>query len=450
MPQLFGTDGVRGVANRDLTPEFALALGRAAGTRLWEEAPTDGAPPRVVLGRDTRISGPMLQQALAAGLCSTGIEVLDAGVFPTAGVAWLIRQLGASAGAVISASHNPAPDNGIKFFTADGYKYSEAREEAIEALLDQKEDAGPRPPGDQVGACAPLPWASESYLDYLAGLVTGSLEGWRVAVDGAHGAAYRLGPDLLRRLGAEVIALGAEPDGVNINRDCGSTHPQALMQAVQKQGAHLGLAFDGDSDRLLAVDEAGHLVDGDQLLHIFARHLQEQGQLEGAAVVVTVMSNLGLEVDLGQRGIDCVRTPVGDRHVLLGMLERGAILGGEQSGHIIFLQHASTGDGLVTAAMLLAVLRESQATLGQLAADMPRFPQVLINVPVGDGRAFQGNQRLQEAVTRAEGAFSGQGRIVVRPSGTEPLVRVMAEGENQEETEKIGQSLARLIGEELG
>lgn len=450
MPRLFGTDGVRGLANRELTPEFALALGRAAGARLWEEMPPGHDRPRVVLGRDTRISGPMLQQALAAGLCSTGAEVLDAGVFPTAGVAWLIRELGASAGAVISASHNPAPDNGIKFFTAEGYKYSEAREEAIEDLLEREEDAGPRPPGDRVGACTPLPRAEESYLDYLASLVPGSLAGWRVAVDAANGAAFRLGPDLLRRLGAEVIAMGAEPDGVNINRDCGSTHPQALMQAVREQGARLGLAFDGDADRLLAVDEQGNLVDGDQLLHIFARYLEERGQLQAAAVVVTVMSNLGLEVDLGQRGIACVRTPVGDRHVLLEMLERGAILGGEQSGHIIFLQHASTGDGLVTAAMLLSVLRESGSTLGQLAAEMPRFPQVLINVPVSDGRSFQGNQRLQEAVVRAEEAFSGQGRIVVRPSGTEPLVRVMAEGEDQAEVERIGQELAGLIGEELG
>lgn len=449
MPKYFGTDGVRGVANRDLTPEFALALGRAAGMLLQESYPAPGERPSVVVGRDTRVSGTMLQQALAAGLTSVGVDVLDAGIFPTPGVSWLTRELGAASGAVISASHNPAPDNGIKFFTADGFKYTERQEEQIEDLLEQ-ENPGPRPEGGEVGTYRPLPRAEERYLDYLAGLVPAPLEGWRVAVDGANGAAYRLGPDLLRRLGAQVVPLGDQPDGLNINQGCGSTEPEALMRAVAGQGAHLGVAFDGDADRLLAVDEQGNLVDGDQLLHLFARYLNDRGQLDASTVVVTVMSNLGLEVDLEERGLACVRTPVGDRHVLTEMLERGAVLGGEQSGHIIFLRHVSTGDGLVTAAMLLSALQEWGEPLSRLAADMPQFPQVLINVKVPNPKGFNGNSRLQEAVAQAEEAFSGRGRIVVRPSGTEPKVRVMVEGEDRKEAEEIGEGLAQAIREELG
>ena len=440
MGAMFGTDGVRGVANQDLTPELALQVGRAGAYVLAQKHP--GAP--LVIGRDTRISGDMLEAALVAGICSAGVRVLRAGVLPTPAVAYLARALGAAGGVVISASHNPVADNGIKFFGPDGFKLPDFVEEEIESLVNCRE-AIPLPVGPEVGCCSEVPEAGSRYLDFLKEKAPVDLGGLKVVADCANGAASGVLPALLRELGADVLPLFHRPNGVNINAACGSIYPQALREAVLSCGADLGLACDGDADRLIAVDERGNIVDGDQIMVICGRDLKAEGRLKKNTVVVTVMSNLGLHLAFRQDGIQVLETRVGDRYVLEELLKTGATFGGEQSGHILFLDDHTTGDGLLTALKLLAVVVKRGAALSELAAQMERFPQLLKNVPVADKQKVMASPFLQEAIRRQEQRLNGQGRILVRPSGTEPLIRVMAEGRDPDQLHLIVRELVQVI-----
>jgi phosphoglucosamine mutase len=444
MARLFGTDGVRGVANADLTPELAFRLGRAHASRTL-----GCGRPRLVVGKDTRLSSDMLEAAYVSGACSVGADVLCAGVLPTPGVAWLIGRYAAQGGAMISASHNPAPDNGIKLFDSRGFKLPDEEEEQIESLLEGP-DRLPRPTGEGLGRPLHLEEeAREQYLEFVAANA-GSLAGLKVVLDCAHGAAYLAGPQLFRRLGAEVVVLHDQPDGSNINRGCGSTHPAALQEAVRGLEADLGLAFDGDADRCLAVDSRGRLVDGDPMLLIFANWLKEAGRLNGHLVVATVMSNFGLEEALRRRGIEMARAPVGDRYVLAEMLARGGVLGGEQSGHIIFLDRNTTGDGLLTGALLASIVAASGRGLHELAADLERRPQKLVNVPARHKDRLSQDEEIAAAVARVEERLRHRGRVLVRPSGTEPLVRVMAEGPDAGELDEVISQLSQIIQERLG
>jgi len=443
MGRLFGTDGVRGVANVDLTPELAFRLGRAAAHVLT----TDGSG-RFLLGRDTRLSGPMLEAALTAAICSAGGIVLNGGILPTPAVAYLTRHLGAAAGVVISASHNPVEDNGIKFFARDGFKLPDAVEDAIEAVLD-REDLR-RAAGLQVGRVEEIPDATDVYVDHVASLATGSLAGLRIVVDCAYGAACRTVPALWDQVGATVIPINAEPDGARINVRCGSTNPEVLRQAALQHGADVGFSHDGDADRVIAVDETGRIVDGDAILGVCAMHLHAQGRLPRSTVVATVMSNLGLEIALTRAGITLDRTRVGDRYVLERMRELGVTLGGEQSGHIIFLDHATTGDGAVTAMQLVNAMLESGRRLSELAAPIERFPQVLLNVPVADRSLAADHPAIRAAVADARRALGHRGRVLVRPSGTEPVVRVMVESDEAHEAESLAAHLADVIARALG
>jgi phosphoglucosamine mutase len=442
MPRLFGTDGVRGVANRDLTPDPALALGRAAGLVL---APGGG---RVVVGRDTRLSGPMLHGALTAGLCSAGAHVLDAGVLPTPGVAWLTRTQEASAGAVISASHNPVPDNGIKFFSALGTKVSGDEEAAIEELLANA--PAELPVGDAIGTSEPVDDPGELYAAHLASSIEGSLGGLRIVLDCAYGAGWEVGPEALRRAGAEVIPLHDSPDGARINVDCGSTSLDVLAKTVVAEGAALGVALDGDADRALAVDETGATVDGDRIIALGALHLKERGRLSGDLVVTTVMANLGLRRALEAAGIEVVTVPVGDRYVAEAMTEHGAALGGEQSGHVIFSEHATTGDGILTGLALAEIVAGSEQPLSRLAAVFEPYPQVLVNVRIADREALEGAAEVWARVREAEATLGESGRVLLRASGTEPLVRVMVEAEDAATADRVAHDLAALVEAELG
>jgi phosphoglucosamine mutase len=435
---LFGTDGVRGVANRDLTPEVAFALGRAAVSVLGG----DGRP-RFVVGRDTRASGELLEAALCAGVCSAGGDVLRAGVVPTPAVAFLTVHFGVTAGVVISASHNPPEYNGIKFFSGEGRKLPDDTELQMERLV--RSGDGPRPEGEAIGRIADSADASERYLQHLMEAVGGTLAGMRVVVDCANGAAYRLAPELLRRLGAEVFAVHDEPDGTNINVDCGATHPEAITEAVRRFGAEAGVAHDGDADRAILSDDGGNVIDGDQILATAARAYREEGRLIDDTVVSTVMANLGFRKAMETAGIKVVETRVGDRYVLEEMLQRGAVLGGEQSGHIIFGDTATTGDGLFTAAWFLALARRRGVTVAELAASTPRYPQVLENVPVADPESLDGAGPVWEAVRDAEEALGDQGRVLVRPSGTEPLVRVMVEAETEEDARRHAYAISEAV-----
>lgn len=445
MAQLFGTDGVRGLANRDLTPELAFQLGRAAGALLK----TPGKRASMVVGRDTRLSGPMLEGALTAGITSSGVDVFLAGVIPTPAIAYLARTMDCCAGAVISASHNPAPDNGIKFFNHKGFKLDDRLEEEIEGLVLGTMDHLPRPAGAELGRIEYLGDAGERYLDYLKKMVRVDFSGLRIALDCANGAAYSLAPRLLRDLGAEVITLNNEPDGLNINDHSGSTHPQSLQEAVVRLGADLGLAHDGDADRVIAVDEKGRLVNGDQILVICGLELQKQKELQDK-IVVTVMSNLGLKLALERAGITVLETKVGDRFVLEKMQECGAVLGGEQSGHIIFLRHNTTGDGILTALKIIEVIKNTGLPLSQLANQMENFPQVLLNVRVKNKEGWEENERIHSRIKHGEEVLAQRGRLFVRASGTEPLIRVMAEGPDKGELESLTAAVAEVIREELG
>jgi phosphoglucosamine mutase len=431
------------VANSELTPELAFKLGRAGASILAR----DSANTRLVIGRDTRISGDMLEAALVAGICSVGLNVLKVGILPTPAIAYLTRELKAAAGVVISASHNPVEDNGIKFFGPSGYKLPDEVEAEIEALVLDNCAGVPTPAGAGIGRAYPVQDAAERYINFACGTVNTDLKGLKILVDCANGAAYHVAPRIYEKLGAEVLPIFNNPDGVNINNRCGSTHPEALMEAVVASGADLGLAHDGDSDRVLAVDAAGRLVDGDQIMVICACHLKEKGLLEKDTVVVTVMSNLGLHLSMRDAEIQVVETKVGDRYVLEELLRTGARLGGEQSGHVIFLDHNTTGDGIVTALQLLAVMKESGQSLEKLAGQMERLPQLLENIQVADKNLVMSSPVLARAIENEEKILSGSGRILVRPSGTEPLVRVMAEGRNMDQLKVIVGRLSNIIKE---
>ncbi len=448
MGRLFGTDGIRGVANRELTPELAFRLGRAVAQVVAHRAGEER--PRVGIGRDTHTSGEMLEAALAAGLASAGCDVELLGVVPTPAVAVLTPLLGLAAGAVISASHNPAEDNGIKFFGPDGYKLPDEDELAIEAICDDPSPNGPWPVGRGVGRIRRREDANERYIQFLMEKVPVDLSGFRLVVDCANGAAFQTTPEILRRLGAEVIALNVEPDGHNINVGCGSTHPEALQQAVLQYGAHAGLAHDGDADRLIAADAQGRLVDGDRILVIAAIHMAEQGLLTGNAVVATRYSNLGLTQALARRGIQVIAAEAGDRQVLAAMRERGLVLGGEQSGHVIFLQETTTGDGILTALKLLQVMRERETPLAELRDWMHEVPQHLINVRVARKDQLGSSPACQAAIRDAAARLGERGRVFVRASGTEPVVRILLEGEDPELLRVLGDDLAGVIRRELG
>jgi phosphoglucosamine mutase len=436
--RLFGTDGVRGVANRDLTPELAFALGRAAAIVLGGDA-----RPRVVIGRDTRLSGPMLQGALTAGVCSAGGEAIRLGIVPTPAVAFATASLGADAGAIISASHNPPEDNGIKFFSSDGMKLPDAIEDEIESHVRRGE--GPRPEGTDIGRIADAPQGVERYVGHLVAAAEARLDGMRIVVDCANGAAHRLGPEVLRRLGADVDALNTERDGERINVGCGATHPEVVAEAVRERGAEVGVAFDGDADRAMLADADGHVIDGDQVIAACALALAREGRLAKDLVVVTVMANLGLRRALEEAGVTVLETPVGDRYVLEEMRRSGAVLGGEQSGHVIFLEHATTGDGLLTAVRFLSLAARKRVPVAELASSMQRFPQVLESVPAADASAAARSDTVTEAIGQAEAALGNGGRVLVRPSGTEPVVRVMVEAETEERARAHVHAIAQAI-----
>ncbi|MDP9070004.1 MAG: phosphoglucosamine mutase [Actinomycetota bacterium] len=448
----FGTDGVRGVANQELTPELVVALGRAAARVLGRGTGGPSAPGFLV-GRDTRVSGPLLQSALAAGLASEGAAVVDLGVLPTPGVAFASARLGLPA-AVISASHNPFPDNGIKLFAAGGRKLADDVEEVLEAELARILSGGGTeraPTGAGVGRLQADHGALDAYVGHLVDLLEGRpLEGLRVVLDCANGAASEAGPRAVAALGADVEVIGARPDGTNINAGCGSTHPEGLQRAVVEAGADAGLAFDGDADRVLAVDHRGELVDGDQMLALCAIDLHERGQLRGETVVVTVMTNLGFRQAMESKGIAVHETAVGDRYVLEALEAGGWSLGGEQSGHVIFRDMATTGDGILTGVQLLHLVRRAGRPLGELAgAAMTRLPQVLRNVRVATRRPEVATL-VRSAVEAVEAEMRGQGRVLVRPSGTEPLVRVMVEATEEDVAHAMAHRLAAEVERACG
>ena len=452
MGRLFGTDGVRGVANAPpLTPEFTCRLGRIAAACLTEGRPSTRRRPALLIARDTRVSGPLLEQALVAGVLSVGVDALVAGVLPTPAVAALTPALGAAGGVVLSASHNPFEDNGIKLFSAEGDKLSDAWEDETEARL-QSGWEGPRPTGAGLGRLRPVPGAEGRYLDGLRSSLPGgfSLAGRRIVLDCAHGATYRVGPRLFRSLGAEVLTLGTRPNGVNINRGGGALHPEALQARVRATPGAIGLALDGDGDRLIVVDESGAVRDGDHVLAVCARALLARGTLRGGVVVSTVMANLGLERALSALGVGMARVAVGDRYVLEEMRRLGANLGGEQSGHVIFLDHARTGDGLLTALQLLRAVVEGGQPLSALAGRVEKCPQVLVNVRVRAMPPLRELRRVAETLARWEGTLDGRARLVVRYSGTESLARVMVEGDEQTSIEAAAREIAAAIQEEIG
>lgn len=441
----FGTDGVRGVANADLSAYFAFRLGRVAGGTIAEGKQGQ----RVLVGRDTRISGDLLSSALTAGLLSVGVHVVDLGVLPTPGVALLTRQSGAAAGAMISASHNPAPDNGIKFFGPEGGKIADETETAIEEAIDEFERF-PSPTGKDVGRLLPGAGLVEDYAAYLARCCPVRLDGLRIVMDCGNGAASELGPRVARELGAEVVALNHDPDGLNINAGCGALHPEQAQAAVREHGAHFGVSFDGDADRAIFADELGRLVDGDRVMAMCAIAWKDTDRLPGNAVVGTVMSNVGLERGLAERDIRLLRAPVGDRHVAEMMRSSGAALGGEKSGHIIFSTLATTGDGILTFLQVAALVRQSGRTLSELAEQIREYPQVLVNVPVWRRRGWRDQPDLWRAVREAEARLRNRGRILVRASGTERLIRVMAEGPDQAEVQEIVDTVAAVVRDKMG
>ncbi len=441
MSRLFGTDGVRGVANANLSPELAFKLGFAGALVLGRG--------KFVIGRDPRASGRMLEAAVVAGACAAGADALLVGVMPTPAIAYLTKALEAAGGVAISASHNPAIYNGIKFFNSEGFKLSDELEEKIESSLSLVDEAE-RPTGSSVGRVADdRSEAEELYIEHALSVLGGSLDGIRIAVDCANGAAYRLAPEVLRRAGAQVEPLCCSPDGENINRNCGSTHIDFVRSAVLEGGYDIGLAHDGDADRVLAVDSDGEVVDGDFIMAICGAHMKEKGLLPNDEIVVTVMTNMGFDIAMREIGIRVVKTKVGDRYVLDEMLRRGAGLGGEQSGHVIFLEHATTGDGIITALRLLDVMRETGLSLSELRKIMRRLPQVLLNVHVPSEIDVLESRRVKESIAAAEKRLGDSGRILVRASGTEPLVRVMVEAPTVAGAHEIAAEVAEVISAEI-
>ncbi|MFF8314000.1 phosphoglucosamine mutase [Streptomyces lydicus] len=452
MGRLFGTDGVRGVANADLTAELALGLSVAAAHVLAEVGTFEGHRPMAVVGRDPRASGEFLEAAVVAGLASAGVDVLRVGVLPTPAVAYLTGSLGADLGVMLSASHNPMPDNGIKFFARGGHKLADELEDRIEETYRAHSSGEPweRPTGSGVGRVTVYDEGFDNYVAHLVGVLPNRLDGLKVVIDGAHGAAARVSPEAFARAGAEVVTLGTDPDGLNINDGCGSTHLGLLRAAVVEHGADLGVAHDGDADRCLAVDREGNEVDGDQILAVLALGMREAGVLRKNTVVATVMSNLGFKLALEREGIDLVRTAVGDRYVLEEMKAHGFALGGEQSGHVIVLDHATTGDGTLTGLMLAARVAATGRPLGELAGVMERLPQILVNVPDVDRSRVATSPELTAAVAEAERELGATGRVLLRPSGTEPLVRVMVEAADIEQARAVAERLADVVKSALG
>ncbi len=447
MARLFGTDGVRGVVNEFLTPELAYHLGRAAATHFSKikERPT------FLIGRDTRISGSMLESSLASGICSVGGDVVFAGVVPTPAVAYLVRQQGYDAGVVISASHNPFPDNGIKFFDGNGFKLPDAVEDEIEQYVHASANNElPRPTGAGVGIIEYNSNLAHFYAHFVRHTIDISLEGLTIVYDGANGAASSVGPEILAGLGAKVININVAPNGVNINAHCGSTHLEGLRVAVLQHNADFGIANDGDADRCLLIDNEGNTLDGDQIMLLCALKLKKEGKLKDDMIVGTVMSNIGFHKAAQELGMKTYSANVGDRYVLEHMKGHDYSIGGEQSGHVIFLDYNTTGDGMLTAVQIAALVKEKQQPLSELAKVMVKYPQVLVNVRVVTKTGWEDSDIIQAAIVTAEGELGDSGRVLVRASGTEPLIRVMAEGPDEDELQAVCQEIADIIGREQG
>lgn len=443
MRKYFGTDGVRGIANIELTPELAYRLGKSAGYVLSKNLEIENKRTPFVVGRDTRISGSMLESALIAGLTSSGINVIQLGVIPTPGVAFITKQF-SSGGVMISASHNPYEDNGIKFFNKDGFKLPDEIEEEIEYYLENLEQI-PSYSGKDIGTVVPYKNASNLYIDFLKSTLSTDLKGLKIVLDCANGAAATIAPTLFESLGADVYTLSSEPNGTNINLNCGSTHPEELQIKVKELNANIGLAFDGDADRLIAVDENGNIVDGDQILYICAKFLKSKGKLNKQTVISTVMSNFGFKKALQNLDINTVETKVGDRYVLEEMKNNGYNLGGEQSGHIIFLDLNTTGDGILSALQLASILKETSYSVTELLSGFNKYPQELVNIKVKDKKAWENNPIIRNTINQAENELSGNGRVLVRASGTENLIRVMVEGENENTVHRLANSISDEI-----
>lgn len=449
MKKLFGTDGVRGVANQDpMTSEMAMRIGRAAAHVFRDSSRRH----RIVIGKDTRLSGYMIESALTSGLCSMGIDVLLIGPVPTPGIAFLTRSLRADAGVVISASHNPYEDNGIKFFGRDGFKLPDELEKKMEDLIFSGAIDAIRPTASEIGKATRIDDAIGRYNEFVKSSIPRGLDlaGLRIVVDSANGAAYKIGPRILTELGADVISLYDQPNGMNINQGCGSLHPEVISRAVVANKAHIGIAFDGDADRLILCDENGTVVDGDHVMAICALQLMKHGKLRHNTLVATVMSNLGLELALREAGGKLVRASVGDRYVMEKMIEGGYNLGGEQSGHIIFMDHNTTGDGLISALQVLAIMKQTDNPLSQLALCMRTYPQTLVNVKVRERRDLESIPEIAGRMAEISKMLEGTGRLLVRYSGTEPKVRVMIEGEDEQKIKKLAEELAGIIREKLG
>ncbi len=458
--KLFGTDGIRGKVNRaPMTPENVLRIGIAAASILRN----DHGRQTILIGKDTRISGYMIESALTSGICSMGMNVTLVGPIPTPGVAFLTRTLRLDAGIVISASHNPFEDNGIKIFSSDGFKLSDKLEKEIEQLVADKDFPAKRPSREKIGKASRLDDATGRYIEYIKSIIPKGidLEGLRVVVDAANGAAYKVTPTLLKELGAEVISINDKPDGININQECGSVHLDSIIRAVKETNSHIGIAHDGDADRTLFVDEKGGIIDGDVILGLWAHQLKKEGKLNGDTVVATVMSNLGLEKYLSGHGIELIRTKVGDRYVVEEMRKGGYNLGGEQSGHIIFFDYNTTGDGPITALQVLYLMRKRNCLISELTKDIYLYPQVLLNIPVGiaatapakGSRSASGNIREDAAIKRAIDSstkkLGNRGRLLVRPSGTEPKIRVMVEAEDADMAKTVAEDVAGVIRKRL-
>ena len=447
MKRLFGTDGIRGVANREpMTAEMAFQIGRA-GAYLFK----DEVNPKILIGKDTRISGDMIEAALMAGICSIGVDVLKVGIMPTPAVAYLTRVFQANCGIVISASHNPFDNNGIKYFQGDGFKFSDLEEEEIERIYFEDCAKYEWPTGKDIGKMEYLSSiATRKYIDYIKTTIYSYLnfKGFKIVLDCANGASFSVAPQLFNELGAKLITINDKPNGININLNCGSTHSLLLQKEVLKQQADLGLAFDGDADRVIAVDEKGNIVDGDQIMAICALNLIKKDQLPNKTVVTTLMSNLGFEQVIEQNGGQVIRTDVGDRYVLEMMKKVNTSLGGEQSGHIIFLQYSTTGDGLLTSLQLLKVIQEEGKPLSNLASVMEKYPQIILNFKVKDKEQFFKNIKIEKIVKEIKNELDGKGRIFIRASGTEPLIRILLEGEDREKLEVISNGLREVIEKE--
>ncbi len=448
MGKYFGTDGVRGVANIELTPELAYKIGRAGAYVLNKE---NSHKPTIIVGMDTRISGDMLEASLISGMCSVGAKVISLGIIPTPAIAYLVKKYNVHAGVMISASHNPFQDNGIKFFNSNGFKLSDSIEEEIEDYMDNKYSEIPYVEGSELGYRELKEEAIEDYVEFLKSTIDVNFEDINLTIDCANGATYQVAPILFEQLKANTNVIFREPNGLNINDNCGSTHMEALCKEVVKNKSNIGIAFDGDGDRCLVVDENGSIVDGDEIMAICGHYLKEQGKLKDNKIVATVMSNLGLFIMGENNNINILKTKVGDRYVLEEMLLKGLNFGGEQSGHIIYLDYNTTGDGILTAIKLLEVIKKTGKTLSELRKIIKVLPQVLVNAKVNNKNKYNylENEEIKSEIENLEKMFEGKGRVLIRPSGTEPLVRVMIEGDNQEILEKQAKKLASLIEEKL-